>query len=42
MQWKAITGLYKWCLANGVYLNIPDWYFLSGGTKTGMGYREVN
>ena len=27
---------------NGVYLNIPDWYFLTGGTKTGMGYREVN
>src|SRR5664280_746843 len=42
VQWKAITGLYKWCCANGVYLNIPDWYFLSGGTKTGMGYREVN
>jgi hypothetical protein len=42
VQWKAITGLYQWCCANGVYLNIPDWYFLSGGTKTGMGYREVN
>ena len=42
VQWKAITGLYKWCCANGVYLNIPDWYFLNGGTKTGMGYREVN
>ena len=42
VQWKAITGLYQWCLANGVYLNIPDWYFLSGGTKTGMGYREDN
>jgi len=42
VQWKAITGLYQWCRANGVYLNIPDWYFLTGGTKTGMGYREVN
>ncbi|MCX6884302.1 MAG: hypothetical protein NTX27_04595 [Verrucomicrobia bacterium] len=42
VQWKAITDLYKWCRANGVYLNIPDWYFLSGSTKTGMGYREVN
>jgi hypothetical protein len=42
VQWKAITDLYKWCRGNGVYLNIPDWYFLSGGTKTGMGYREVN
>ncbi len=42
VQWKAITDLYKWCRGNGVYLNIPDWYFLSGGTKTGMGYRETN
>jgi hypothetical protein len=42
VQWKAITDLYKWCRANGVYLNIPDWYFLSGGTKCGMGYRETN
>ena len=42
VQWRAITDLYKWCCANGVYLNIPDWYFLSGGNKCGMGYREVN
>ena len=40
VQWRAITGLYQWCTGHGVYLNIPDWYFLSGGTKTGMGYRE--
>jgi hypothetical protein len=42
VQWRAITDLYKWCRGNGIYLNIPDWYFLSGSTKTGMGYREVN
>ena len=42
VQWKAITGLYEWCRANGVYLNIPDWYFLNGGSKTGMGYRETD
>jgi len=42
VQWKGITDLYKWCRANGVYLNIPDWYFLSGGNKIGMGYRESN
>ncbi|MEN9361706.1 MAG: hypothetical protein RL095_3241 [Verrucomicrobiota bacterium] len=42
VQWKAITGLYQWCTANGVYLNIPDWYFLAGGTKTAMHYRESN
>jgi hypothetical protein len=42
VQWKAITGLYEWCRGNGVYLNIPDWYFLNGGSKTGMGYRETD
>jgi hypothetical protein len=42
VQWKAITGLYEWCRGNGVYLNIPDWYFMNGGSKTGMGYRETN
>jgi len=42
VQWRAITGFYQWCRGRGVYLNIPDWYFLSGGNKTGMGYREVN
>ena len=41
-QWRAITDLYKSCRATGVYLNIPDWYFLTGGNKTGMGYRETN
>jgi hypothetical protein len=42
VQWRAITGLYQWCTANGVYLNIPDWYFLSGSTKACMHYRESN
>lgn len=41
-QWRAITALYQWCRAQGVYLNVPDWYFLSGSSKTGMGYRETN
>jgi hypothetical protein len=41
-QWKAITDFYKWCRGRGVYLNVPDWYFLSGSNKTGMGYRETN
>ncbi|MDR9853130.1 hypothetical protein RJP21_05885 [Paenibacillus sp. VCA1] len=42
MQWRAITDYYKWCRGSGVYLNVPDWYFLNGSNKTGMGYREVN
>ncbi len=41
-QWKTITDFYKWCRGKGVYLNVPDWYFLSGSNKTGMGYRETN
>ena len=41
-QWKTITDFYKWCRNLGVYLNVPDWYFLSGSNKTGMGYRETN
>ncbi len=41
-QWKKITDFYKWCRANGIYLNVPDWYFLSGSNKTAMGYRETN
>lgn len=41
-QWKTITDFYKWCRGRGMYLNVPDWYFLSGSSKTGMGYRETN
>ncbi|MDA0334983.1 MAG: alpha-galactosidase [bacterium] len=41
-QWQAITALYHWCRGQGIYLNVPDWYFLNGSNKTGMGYRETN
>jgi hypothetical protein len=41
-QWKKITDFYKWCRSRGVYLNVPDWYFLSGSNKSAMGYRETN
>ena len=41
-QYKRITDFYRWCRARGVYLNVPDWYFLSGSNKSAMGYREVN
>jgi hypothetical protein len=41
-QFKKIRDYYKWCRANGIYLNVPDWYFLNGSNKTGMGYRETN
>ena len=41
-QFKTITDFYKWCRARGVYLTVPDWYFLNGSSKTAMGYRETN
>lgn len=41
-QWREINNFYRWCRAEGFYLNVPDHYFLSGSTKTAMGYREVN
>ncbi|RME96130.1 MAG: alpha-galactosidase, partial [Verrucomicrobia bacterium] len=41
-QWRIITDFYRWCRGRGIYLNVPDFYFLAGSTKTGMGYREVN
>ena len=41
-QWETITEFYKWCRARGVYLNVPDFYFLNGSNKVAMGYRETN
>ena len=44
-QWKQyaqIQNLYKWMRAEGIYMNVPDFYVNSGTNKTGIGYREVN
>jgi hypothetical protein len=44
-QWRQMElqkSLYHWCNENGVYVNAPDWYFMDGTNKTGIGYREVN
>lgn len=44
-QWKQMElqkGLYRWCNEQGIYVNAPDWYFLDGTHKIGIGYREVN
>ncbi len=41
-QWRIISDFYKWCRANGIYLNVPDYYYLAGSNKCGMGYRETN
>lgn len=42
VQWKNITDFYKWLQSKGIYMNIPDWYFLTGSNKVAIGYREVN
>lgn len=41
-QFYKITDLYHWMCEQGIYLNVPDFYFLNGSTKVGIGYREVN
>jgi hypothetical protein len=41
-QWREISDFYHWCRGQGIYLSVPDHYFLSGSSKTGMGYRETN
>jgi len=41
-QFELIRDLYLWCRKKGIYLNVPDTYFLCGSNKVGMGYREAN
>ncbi len=41
-QWRVTRDFYVWCRERGVYLNAPDYYYLAGTNKCGMGYREVN
>lgn len=41
-QFHKITELYHWMREKGIYLNVPDFYFLNGSTKTAIGYRETN
>ena len=41
-QWERINRFYQSCRSQGIYLNVPDWYFLNGSSKVAMGYRETN
>jgi hypothetical protein len=41
-QYQVISEFYQWCRSEGIYLNVPDYYYLTGSNKCGMGYREVN
>lgn len=42
VQWRIMSDFYKWCRSEGIYLNVPDQYYLNGVNKCGMGYREVD
>jgi len=42
VQFTAIANFYKWCRAKGIYLNVPDWYYLNGSSKCAMNYKETN
>jgi len=42
VQWRIASDFYKWLRGRGVYLNAPDYYYLAGSNKCGMGYRETN
>ncbi|NLH98255.1 MAG: alpha-galactosidase [Chthonomonadales bacterium] len=42
VQYRMIAEFYAWCRSRGIFLNVPDWYYLAGSNKSGMGYRETN
>ena len=42
VQMEMQKQFYQGLNAKGVYINAPDWYFLDGSHKIGLGYREVN
>ncbi|MFM9910717.1 MAG: alpha-galactosidase, partial [Chitinophagaceae bacterium] len=42
IQMNIQKELYHWLNERGIYINAPDWYFLDGTNKIGIGYREVN
>jgi hypothetical protein len=42
VQFRMIADFYAWCRSRGIFLNVPDWYYLAGSNKSAMGYRETN
>ena len=42
VQWSQTAQLYRDLRAAGIFINAPDYYYLNGSNKCGMGYREVN
>lgn len=41
-QWKESINFYEALRKKDIYLNLPDFYFLSGSNKVSIGYKEVN
>ena len=42
VQWNMTKDFYHWLKKKDIYLNAPDFYYLQGSNKCGIGYREVN
>lgn len=41
-QWKSsVVDWYKEIKARNVYINAPDWHFMNGTNRTGVGYEEI-
>ncbi|HIT52999.1 MAG TPA: hypothetical protein IAD07_03575 [Candidatus Fimivicinus intestinavium] len=41
-QWKtSVLDWYREIKSRGVYINAPDWHFLNGTNRTGVGYEEI-
>lgn len=41
-QWKAsVVDWYKLLKQRGIYINAPDWHFLNGSNRSGVGYEEI-
>lgn len=41
-QWKAsVVDWYKLLKQRGIYINAPDWHFLNGINRCGVGYEEI-
>ena len=41
-QWWLSISFYRDLRKKDIYINAPDWYFLNGTNKVGMGYRETD
>ncbi len=42
VNWQKQLSFFHECRKRGIFINAPDWYFLEGSNKIGMGYREDN